>query len=889
MTPETERIFTEVADLSPSLREQYYRKVRVDESTRRDVESLVEHDVDPTGFLSRSIEAFAQAAMERLPSGRQCGPYELLELIGEGGMGAVYRARRTDGEVEQEAAVKLLRFGATDANIEQRFLQERQILANLSHPNIARMLDAGRTAEGQPFLVMEFVRGVPIDKYCRGHSLRQRIALFLLICEAVSHAHRNLIVHRDLKPANILVTPEGLPKLLDFGIAKIIAPDVSVTRLEHRVLTPEYGSPEQVTHAPTTTATDVYSLGALLYNLLTGTSPHRFESRTPEEVTYVICRREPPPASSLEPACRGDLDAILKKALRKEPEERYGTVEQFAGDLRNYLARRPVSVRGHEWLYPLRRFVRRHWVTLSTFALAFAALTGGLLVAHRERLIAERRFRQVRDLAARLFDIDQKVRSLPGSMEARQAIVATSLEYLDRLSRESGNDSGLMVELAAAYTKTASILGRRGQPNLGRYGDALAALRKADGLLRAVLAREPDNRLVLRRLVNNEMELADAQDRVEPGLDAQKKAIALAVDADRLLAAHTPTPEEMETAANAYGRASTILLNEIRVSDAHRLMEKALSCRRRLVETTDTPNSRFSLAGNLRMYGTQLRYEGDLESAVKNFEEALRIIEQFPEDAHTLIERSAALYYLGVTLGEVEGLSLEQSEPAIKALTESLAICRRLIAADAKDMDSRVDLAQAATKVGRILAQREPARALALFDEGIRVLLEMPAGQKSRDDYLIRLWCDSTSALNALNRQAESHRRIDLAISALRSAQRYPFAETTPTSEEDALLRAQAETEESAGRLSRAIAIREETVRRYRRDKNFVETDLQDAYSLTMQWQHLADLNRRAGRSPAAAEYISLSTSLWQSWLARDPQNSFVRARLAAVEKYSRR
>ncbi len=884
MSPETERIFSEVADLPPAAREQYYESQQVDEAVRDNVESLLAHDVGATGFLEGSIAALAEAALARM-TGRRCGPYELLELIGRGGMGAVYRACRRDGEVEQEVAIKVLRHGSTDANIEDRFLQERQILANLSHPNIARMLDAGRTAEGQPYLVMEFVRGIAIDEYCRGASLRDRIALFLPVCEAVAHAHRNLVVHRDLKPANILVTADGHPKLLDFGIAKIMAPDMSVTRLEDRALTPEYGSPEQVTHAPTTTATDIYSLGALLYSLLTGASPHRFESRTPEEVTDVICRREAPPASRFEPACRGDLDAILRKALRKEPEERYATVEQFADDLRSYLSWRPVRVRGDEWLYRLRRFARRHWVTVMAVTLAFAGLTGGLLVAHREQAIAERRFRQVRDLAERLFDIDQEVRPLPGSTQARQEIVATSLEYLDRLSKEASDDSGLMVELAAAYTKTASILGRRGLPNLGRYEDALHALEKADTLLRQVLARDPGDRAALRGLVNNGMELADVRQRLKSGKEAQEKALAVARDTDRMLSGHVPDVAELRLAVGAYSRISTILLNETRVADARLFIEKALVRQRRLTELVHTPGAQFGLAGTLRMYGTQLRYEGDLERAVKNLEEGLHIVEQFPEDVHTLTERSTVLYYLGVTLGEVEGLSLGRSEAGAKALTESLAICRRLVAADPKDMNSRIDLAQAATKAGRILARRDPVKALALFDEGIAVLSAAPAGEQSRDEYLIRLWCDSTSALNALHRYGESRRRIALAIGALRAADRFPFEATTPTSEEDVLLRAQAETEAAEGNLAKAIEIREGAVRMYRRDKSFIEADLQHAFGLANQWARLAELNRLAGRREAARENEARRAALWQSWLANDAANAFVRGQLAAVER----
>ena len=384
MKLEVKKLFHELADLSAAARADYFAEHAVDEETRREVEALLLFDSGTSTHLGRVVGAAAIEALEVDGKGWRCGPYRLLDVVGRGGMGAVYRAERVDGEVNQQVAVKLLPPGAGDW-LRERFLQERQIQASLTHPNIARMLDAGRLENGQPFLAMEFIRGKPIDVFAAGFTARQKITLFLKVCSAVGYLHRNLIVHRDLKPSNILVTEEGEPKLLDFGIAKMLdlATDATVTSM--RMLTPDYASPEQVTGGRISTATDVYSLGAILYWLLTGKPAHEFDDRSSEAIARVITAREVTRPSRWAPELKGDVEFILLKSLRKDPQERYATVDQFADDLQAFLEYRTVRARsGNAW-YRTRRFVRRYWIPVTATAVVFSSLAVGLYIANRER------------------------------------------------------------------------------------------------------------------------------------------------------------------------------------------------------------------------------------------------------------------------------------------------------------------------------------------------------------------------------------------------------------------------------------------------------------------------------------------------------------------------
>src|SRR5580658_7309864 len=403
MLDDVQKLFGEVADLNAETRSQYFEAHQVDGDLRREVESLLRFDRGSSDHLksvvSATVEQFLDSTLDRF-----CGPYELVRLLGEGGMGSVHLAQRKDGEVDLQVAVKLIHGSASHLLFRDRFLRERQILASLNHPGIARLLDAGHTKSGQPYLVMEYVDGTPIDIYSRGLPLEAKLRLFLLVCDAIAYLHRNLVIHRDLKPSNILVEAGGVPKVLDFGIAKFLDEgDGSVTK--ERMLTPDFASPEQVKGTAKTTATDVYSLGAVLYDMLTGQSPHKTADGQ-ESAEEAICSVDPVPLRNLNPALPRDLDYVVRKALRKEPAERYATVDAFAGALRAILELRPVAVRSGDAWYRTRKFLRRYWMPLAAAALVVVSLSVGLYVANRQRVIEERRFSQLHALSKRLLDLE---------------------------------------------------------------------------------------------------------------------------------------------------------------------------------------------------------------------------------------------------------------------------------------------------------------------------------------------------------------------------------------------------------------------------------------------------------------------------------------------------
>jgi serine/threonine protein kinase len=383
MNARVEELFHELADLPGELRSRYFREHDVSPAARQEVEDLLAYDSEASVFLQRDISIAASQALPQLEtSGSRYGPYRLLKVIGRGGMGAVYLAERVDGDVTQRVAIKLLPFGASDFQRE-RFLQESQILSALSHPHIARMLDAGRLDNGEPFLVMEYIDGKPIDVFTAGLSVRDKLTLFLKVCTAAGYLHRNLVVHRDLKPGNILVTAQGEPKLLDFGIAKILgsATDPTMTRI--RILTPDYASPEQVSGSRVSSATDVYSLGAVLYRLLTGKPAHEFDDRSSETIVQVVTAREVTRPSQWAPELKGDLEFILLKALSKDPQQRYATAELFGKDLQAFLESRPVSARTVNAWYRRLKFLPRHWLFVGAPVLAITSFSAGLAVAKK--------------------------------------------------------------------------------------------------------------------------------------------------------------------------------------------------------------------------------------------------------------------------------------------------------------------------------------------------------------------------------------------------------------------------------------------------------------------------------------------------------------------------
>ncbi|MBV9926825.1 MAG: serine/threonine protein kinase [Acidobacteria bacterium] len=462
----------------------------VDESVREEVMSLVALDMDAAGFLAEP--AVAKAArlladddgLSRV--GQEVGHYRLVEEIGRGGMGVVYLAERGDGEFRQGAAVKLIRRGLDTEDILRRFRNERQILASLSHPNIARLLDGGTAPDGSPYFVMEYVEGEPLVEYCdrRALSAAERLRLFRTVCAAVSHAHQNLVVHRDLKPSNILVTKDGTPKLLDFGVAKLLDPErgaAAHTRTRARVLTPEYASPEQVRGQNVTTASDIYSLGVVLYELLTGARPCEPKDDSPEELAHAICDTEParPSEAVSRPtrdgagrlkgvenlrSLRGDLDNIVLMALRKEPERRYRTVDQFSEDIRRHLEGLPVAARKDTFSYRASKFVARNKAGVAAAAAVFVALVAGLAATAWQARVASRERDQARQEQAKAEQLNQFLQSiLSAASPEERGKDATVVEVLNdaasRIDTEFADLPALKAQVLLTIGQTYQVLG----------------------------------------------------------------------------------------------------------------------------------------------------------------------------------------------------------------------------------------------------------------------------------------------------------------------------------------------------------------------------------------------------------------------------------------------
>src|SRR5258708_6537362 len=561
------RAFDEVVLLPALERTTHLDRVCAgDAEVRREVESLlIAHEAAESVFLNvpavnlkLSVDTFA--APTRV--GRGIGAYDILEEIGHGGMGEVYRAGRADGHYEQEVAIKLVRGGYDTASVLERFRHERQILASLDHPNIGRLLDGGTAEDGIPYLVMELIQGTPIDQYCDAQKLTvsERLRLFLQVCSAVQYAHQRLVIHRDIKPGNILVTRQGVPKLLDFGIAKIFDPAINSAATIAGPMTPEYASPEQILGEPITTATDVYSLGVVLFQLLTGRSPYPKNTHLPHEFARAICELEPEQPSTIvarrdvspgaisesasevprsdelpkgpresSPAklrrrLSGDLDTITLRALRKEPQRRYASVEQFAEDIRRHLEGLPITALRDSWRYRARKFTVRHKLGVAATVLVLTAVLGGVAATVREARIAaanerraEQRFNDVRKLANSLmFEIHDAIGDLPGSTAARRLLVTRALEYLDSLSAQSKGDTSLQKELAAAYQRVGDVLGYPYAANLGDKPRALQSYRNAlairEPMIRVAANGSAQDLQLQRDLVGNYIRVAQVQE-----------------------------------------------------------------------------------------------------------------------------------------------------------------------------------------------------------------------------------------------------------------------------------------------------------------------------------------------------------------------------------------
>jgi eukaryotic-like serine/threonine-protein kinase len=665
---------------------------RADTDVRNEVQSLLAAHDEETPFLDRSVWELIDAQQGERLVGTLIGSYRVVRQLGHGGMGTVFLAERESAEFSQRLAIKLVRGGEM---LVQRFRQERQILASLEHPNVARLIDGGTTADGLPFLVMEYVEGTPIDEFARGGSLADKLRLFLQLCDAVQYAHRSLVIHRDLKPANVLVTAEGVVKLLDFGIAKLQRETPLPEAESTRVMTPQYASPEQLLGRAVTTASDVFSLGVLLFELLTARRPFDSGTRLPDS--------EPPRPSTAagQRALRGDLDNIILTAMELDPARRYGSAEKLADDIRRYLSGHPVTARPATFLYRSNKFVRRNKLTVAA-AVVVAAVTAIAFAAtlHQKR-IAERRFDEVRSLARSVvFDLHDAIAPLPGSTAARELLVRRALGYLDRLSGEAEDNEALRMELAGAYLKIGDVQGLPYAANLGDTAGAMGSYGKALRLAEAVVGEDPE-------AVPARALLADARDRM--GLIEQRAlqwpSALQHHEAARAIRERLPREPARDIALartwTSIGDARYIG----RTGDALAAYEAALVI---LEKVPRGPHDRDLLRERGRAHQRLGGYHtgpkrNDLRRAIVHHDAALQALEARvrldPEDA-TARRNWADQFVMKATALNM----MKDGAGALSATSRALEVLVPLAAADPENVEAQHDLAFAYGERGRAFA-----------------------------------------------------------------------------------------------------------------------------------------------------------------------------------------
>jgi len=778
-------LFAAALERAPAERSEFLREAcGPDEELRAELEQmLLAHD---------SNKSVAQAPEREEAEGQRIGPYRLIRKIGAGGMGAVYLAARADDTFRKRVAIKLVRADLDTQAILRRFRQERQILAPLDHPNITRLLDGGTTEQGLPYFVMDYVEGTRIDEYCDNHkfSVDERVALFRKVCSAVEYVHQNLVVHRDLKPSNVLVTSEGTPKLLDFGIAKLLRPEFFTTSLdatltEARPMTPGYASPEQVRGEPVTTASDVYSLGVILYELLTSCRPYRLKGEAADEIRYAVCEQEPDKPSvtwthlkegrasprgrpltaetvaamratvpeKLRKQLSGDLDTIVLKALRKEPQRRYSSVEQLSEDLRCYLEGLPVMAHGDSRSYRVGKFIRRYKLGVAAAALIVLSLIAGVLgttwqmrVARRERARAQQQFNDVRKLTTSfLFEFHSAIQNLPGSTPARQLLVQRALEYLSKLSSQSQGDASLQRELAEAYLKVGDVQGNPYESNLGDTPGAAQSFQRALEISQALVRANPADVEARGYLARSYRSLGDVLahlGRPSEAAEDLRQAIAILEP----LAAGRPDDGELrfqlsvtyESLADLLGHPGQPNLGDRKGALEH--YRKALAVTDSLLGK-EPGNERFQRDKailQMRIGDMQVQSE-EMKAALDSYRSALEAFQGFAASSPTDARARRLLMFGYRKLGGVEQ-SLNDMKGALANYDKAAAISEDLLAADPTNRQASMDVVIASREMGDLLdAMNKDADAIPKYEKATDILGRLttaePANVVARERY----------------------------------------------------------------------------------------------------------------------------------------------------------
>ncbi|MDQ2776359.1 MAG: protein kinase [Acidobacteriota bacterium] len=688
-------------------------------------------DQDPTPLETLPYQRASVAGDAADPGsdhliGKRIGPYRVVQELGHGGMGTVYRALRADEEFQNEVAIKVVSRGLATRFLLDQFRTERQILATLEHPNIARLLDGGRTDEGNPYLVMEFIDGEPLHAYCDAWklSVSDRLRLFRGICEAVSYAHRHLIIHRDLKPDNILVTSEGVPKLLDFGIAKILeratpdsGEDATLTII--RMGTPAYASPEQIVGAPVGVATDIYSLGVILYELLTGRRPYRITGSLWEDTVRTVCEREPTRPSAvitsgplakadaeqisrsrgttidaLRKRLSGDLDNILAVALRKEPNRRYKSVDHLTEDIQRHLDGRPVSARGDSLIYRSHKFIGRHKLaTLAAAVFTVSFCVASFFAAWQAHRLSVRVDEDRKLASSFLIIVHDEIAKLPGSTPAREALLTKSVEYLNGLRRYGGSDRQMQRSLALAYERFSDLLSGVDSAGLGKSSQALPAYEAARSIRESLVRGGPGDLEARYELASNYLLGSSITGRVA-GVEQRRIYDRKALEISEALVGAAPNNNAYQgLLARAYSAAAYSYSITGGWTQAGNYYRKALRIREHLAamqpRDSDAHRELALVHYGLGNMQTQSGHPGE---ALSDLQQALalqtRLLAENQRDPQLRSDLASTHHFLCVTLGATGELA-----PALAHCEEAISIREATLRTDAHDARTQYLLA----------------------------------------------------------------------------------------------------------------------------------------------------------------------------------------------------
>ncbi len=713
-----------VLDLPASERADFLAR-EPDAEICAEVEKLLAAHEQAGGFIDKPIlieRGIAEDETKDFLIGKQIENYLILGRIGTGGMGAVYLAERVNSDFKQKVALKLIKRGMDSEAILKRFARERRILSTLKHPNIAALLDGGIASAGLPFFVMELVDGKPLNEFCRENnlSLEKRLEIFRQICAAVDYAHKNLVIHRDLKPSNILVSEDGVPKLLDFGIAKLLTDDdLQTTATQAKMFTPEYASPEQILGKNVTTATDVYSLGVILYELLARHRPFETKGKSFEEIVKSICETEPPKPSETSEnqnptteneaekfqipknQLRGDLDNIVLKALRKELSERYGSVQQFSEDILRFLRGLPVLARSQTLKYRFGKYVKRHRAGVFAAALVLLSLVGGIsvatwqaIVARRERTRAEQRFNDVRKLSnSFLFEFHDAIKNLSGATPARKLVIERALPFLDSLAEESADDDSLQSELAESYRKLGEIQGHPSFPNIGDVSGGIESFRKSIRIGENLVRRNPGNRDYRFNLVKYYGMLGDMFERATydtpNALENYQTALRLC---EELLNEDPADTNALDGLQAIYDRLGNIKAKTRELDAAIKDYQTSLTIAEQLQALEPAKyNRQRNVFLSYYEIGRALQDDGKYREALEQYAKGRTLITNLiaAEPNNTDLPRSLGLFD---DLSANSHLQLGEMEAAAALSNKALAQREKLFAADPKNIQVYGDL-----------------------------------------------------------------------------------------------------------------------------------------------------------------------------------------------------